>query len=130
MFEHAAVSSAQKKAFFVSYEGWVYPVGLDGKPVVGERWKLQGEGEAGWRPGGWQLAAYHAPTDRLFVLMHEGGIWTHKQAGSEVWVYDAASGKRLQRVAAGASRRSRSRSARDDQPLMFALSETAVAPGL
>ena len=71
---------------------------LDGKPVVGERWKLQGEGEAGWRPGGWQLAAYHAPTDRLFVLMHEGGQWTHKQAGTEVWVYDAASGKRVQRV--------------------------------
>ncbi len=91
-----------KKAFFVSYDGWVYPVALDGKPVVGERWKLQGEGEEGWRPGGWQLAAYHAPTDRLFVLMHEGGLWTHKQAGTEVWVYDAATRQAAPASAAGA----------------------------
>ena len=119
-----------QKAFFVSYEGWVYPVALDGKPVVGERWKLQGEGEAGWRPGGWQLAAYHAPTDRLFVLMHEGGIWTHKQAGDEVWVYDAASGKRLQRVPLEHHSHLARRSARTTSRLLFALTETAVGAGL
>ena len=124
VFEHAATSRPAKKAFFVSYEGWVYPVAMDGKPVVGERWKLQGTGDEGWRPGGWDLATYHAATDRLFVLMHEGGPWTHKQAGAEVWVYEAATGKRLQRVPLEHHAASLAVTT-DDQPLMFALTETA-----
>ena len=124
VFEHAASSRSAKKAFFVSYEGWVYPVAMDGKPVVGQRWKLQGQGEDGWRPGGWEIAAYHAATDRLFVLMHEGGPWTHKQAGAEVWVYEAATGKRLQRVPLEHHAASLAVTG-DDQPLMFALTETA-----
>ena len=44
VFEHAAMHRPGQKAFFVSYEGWVYPATLDGMPEVGERWKLQGEG--------------------------------------------------------------------------------------
>ena len=124
VFEHAASSRSAKKAFFVSYEGGVYPVAMDGTPVVGQRWKLQGQGEDGWRPGGWEIAAYHAATDRLFVLMHEGGPWTHKQAGAEVWVYEAATGKRLQRVPLEHHAASLAVTG-DDQPLMFALTETA-----
>lgn len=124
VFENAAMHRPSRKAFFVSYEGWVYPVALDGAPKVGERWKLQGAGDEGWRPGGWQQTAYHAPTNRLFVLMHEGGIWTHKQAGTEVWVYDAATGKRVQRVPLEHPSISLTVST-DDQPLMFALTEAA-----
>ena len=127
VFEHAAMHRPGQKAFFISYEGWVYPVTLDGMPAVGERWKLQGEGaeEAAWRPGGWQLAAYHAPSDRLFVLMHEGGIWTHKQAGEEVWVFDATSHERLERVPLEHHSHSLTVST-DEQPLLFALTETAA----
>lgn len=124
VFEHAALHRPTGRAFFVSYEGWVYPVTLNGKPQVGQRWKLQGEGDEGWRPGGWQLAAYHAPTNRLFVLMHEGGPWTHKQAGDEVWVYDAAAGRRVQRVPLEHHSHSITVS-NDEQPLLFALTETA-----
>jgi methylamine dehydrogenase heavy chain len=124
VFEHPALHGS--KALFISYEGWVYPVTLDGMPVIGERWKLQGDdSEAeGWRPGGWQLAAYHAPTDRLFVLMHEGGIWTHKQAGEEVWVFDATSHERLARVPLEEHSHSMTVS-QDDEPLLFALTEAA-----
>jgi methylamine dehydrogenase heavy chain len=124
VFEHPAMSHPAKKAFFVSYDGWVYPVDLDGMPKVGERWKLQGQGDEAWRPGGWQLAAYHAPSDRLFVLMHQGGRWTHKQAGEEVWVYDAASKERVRRVPLEHHSHSLTVS-NDEQPLMFALTETA-----
>ena len=120
VFEHAAMSRPDHKAFFISYSGWVYPVSLDGAPVVQERWKLQGKGEEGWRPGGWELAAYHPPTNRLFVLMHEGGPWTHKQSGSEVWVWDVGTGKRLHRIALEHPSHSLAVS-RDDQPLVFAL---------
>jgi methylamine dehydrogenase heavy chain len=125
VFEHAAMHRPSQRAFFVSYEGWVYPVSLDGMPEVGERWRLQGQEDEGWRPGGWQLAAYHAPTDRLFVLMHEGGQWTHKQAGEEVWVFDAASGERLERVPLEHHSHSITVS-NDEQPLLFALTESAA----
>ncbi|MGH6910482.1 MAG: amine dehydrogenase large subunit, partial [Phenylobacterium sp.] len=65
VFEHAAIHRPTAQAFFISYNGIVYPTRLDGMPKVGARWQLQGSGEEGWRPGGWQLAAFHAATNRL-----------------------------------------------------------------
>jgi methylamine dehydrogenase heavy chain len=122
VFEHAALHRPTGRGLFVSYDGWVYPVELNGRPRVGQRWRLQGQGEEDWRPGGWQVAAYHAPTNRLFVLMHEGGRWTHKQAGEEVWVFDAASGRRLERVELDEEADCLGVTS-DDQPLLFASSE-------
>ena len=77
-----------------------------------------------WRPGGWQLAAFHAPTHRLFVLMHEGGKWTHKVAGEEVWVFDTETKQRIHRLHLPGHRFSIAVT-QDEQPLLFALSETA-----
>jgi methylamine dehydrogenase heavy chain len=125
VFEHAALHRPSGQAFFISYDGWVYPTTLKGKPVVGERWKLQAEADQGWRPGGWQVATFHAPTNRLFVLMHEGDKWTHKQAGHEVWVYDVQKKQRLQRIPLAHHSISLNVS-QDDKPLLFALSETAT----
>jgi methylamine dehydrogenase heavy chain len=123
VLEHPALHRASGKAFFISYEGWVYPVTFTGDtPAIGERFKL--EGAEGWRPGGWQLATYHAATNRLFVLMHEGDRWTHKQAGHEIWVYDVAGKKLLQRMVLPHHSISIAVT-QDDQPLLFALSETA-----
>jgi len=125
VFEHAALHRPTQRAFFVSYDGWVYPAELRGMPKVGERWRLQGTGEEGWRPGGWQVAAYHPPSHRLFVLMHQGGRWTHKKAGEEVWVYDVASKTRVHRLPLGHHSHSLTVS-NDDRPLLFALTETAA----
>jgi methylamine dehydrogenase heavy chain len=55
--------------------------------------------KASWRPGGMQHLAQHAPTRRLYSLMHVGGPDSHKDPGTEVWVYDLASRKRVQRIA-------------------------------
>jgi methylamine dehydrogenase heavy chain len=57
--------------------------------------------------------------------MHEGGIWTHKQAGEEVWVFDATSHERLERVPLEHHSHSMTVS-QDEQPLLFALTETAA----
>jgi methylamine dehydrogenase heavy chain len=123
VFEHAAVHRPSQRAFFVSYEGWVYPVELrEPAPVVGERFRL--EGAEGWRPGGWQLATFHAATNRLFVLMHQGGNWTHKKPGEEVWVYDTAGKKLLQRIPLEHHAISVTVT-QDDQPLLFVLDEAA-----
>ncbi len=127
VFEHAAVSRTDGRVFFVSYEGRVYegalqPEGLD----IVASWSLVNEEDRaqGWRPGGWQLLAYHAPSDRLFVLMHRGGPWTHKQPGEEVWVFDANTRRRLARVPLAHPALSLAVS-QDDSPLLFALSEAA-----
>ena len=40
----------------------------------------------------------HAASGRLYVLVHRGGPDTHKQAGTEVWVYDLATRRRVQRI--------------------------------
>lgn len=83
---------------FITFSGAVAQVSGEGQPSVKVRWKLTGEGEQGWRPGGLQPYAYHAATGRLFVLMHEGGPGTHKHPGTEIWVFDAATQTRTARI--------------------------------
>lgn len=125
VFEHAAFSQQEAMAFFVSYGGTVYPVDFSGDtPEVGDSWSLLGEGDEGWLPGGWQLATYHPGSNRLFVQMHEGGPWTHKYSGEEVWVFDVESKERLQRIELEEPSIS-VMVTQDDQPLLFALTEAA-----
>jgi methylamine dehydrogenase heavy chain len=78
------------------------------------------EKKDGWRPGGWQPVAGYAPGHLIFVLMHQGGEWTQKVGGPEVWVYDVNDRKRVAKIplpqASNAIRVSQ-----DDSPLLFAL---------
>lgn len=87
--------------FFVSFEGLVHPVDVSGaKPAFGERWSLldSADRKEGWRIGGQQHLALHAATGRLYSLMHQGPPDTHKQAGTQLWIYDVASRRRLQKL--------------------------------
>jgi methylamine dehydrogenase heavy chain len=88
---------------FVSFHGNVYDVDFsEAKPRAAPAWSLLGEDDAhsrsSWRPGGLQLVALHAASERLFVVMHEGGPGTHKDAGPEIWSFDLASRKRISRI--------------------------------
>lgn len=86
---------------FVSFEGLVYPVDVSGERVtVGERWSLLDEADraASWRVGGTQHLAAHPGSGRLYSLVHRGGADTHKQGGSELWVYDLDTRRRVQRI--------------------------------
>ena len=86
---------------FVSFEGRVHSLDVSGAaPRVLEPWSLLDESDrdAAWRVGGGQHLAVHQGTGRLYSLMHQGGPDTHKEAGSEVWVYDLATRKRLERL--------------------------------
>lgn len=84
---------------FVSFEGKVHRVDFSGPvPVAEAAWSLLGGGDSGWRPGGLQHVAVHAGLGRLYVAMHEGGPGSHKDAGPEVWSFDLADKKRLQRI--------------------------------
>jgi methylamine dehydrogenase heavy chain len=87
---------------FVSYEGFVHAVDFAGdEPVFEEPWSLLDEADRadGWRIGGFQHLAVHERTGRLYSLMHQGGPDTHKQSGTEVWVYELATHRRVQRIA-------------------------------
>ncbi len=127
VFEHGVVSAAAGRAFFLSYEGMLYEARPEsGRMRITGSWSLlTGEDRAeNWRPGGWQLMAYHPSTNRLFVLMHEGDRWTHKEAGEEVWVFDVAKKARIARVPLEHHAISVSIT-QDESPLLFTLSEEA-----
>jgi methylamine dehydrogenase heavy chain len=112
-----------KKAYFVSYHGMVYPMDLGSSPAEpGDPWSMLSDKEKtdGWRPGGWQPVAGYAPGHLIFVLMHQGGEWTQKSAGPEVWVYDLKTHKRVNRIPLPAKSNA-IRVSQDDNPLLFAL---------
>ena len=109
VFEESIVDRNTGKAFFISYSGLVYPAQLGENAQIGEPWSLQeaaglsraptGPEDLAWRPGGARIAAYHKSSERLFVLMHAGVHWTHKEGGTEVWVFDTRTRKRTARYA-------------------------------
>lgn len=76
--------------------------------------------KASWRPGGMQHLALHAQTRRLYSLMHVGGQDSHKDPGTEVWVYDVAGKRRTQRIVLKDPATSIAVT-RDDKPLLFAI---------
>lgn len=100
VFESGCVDRQAGTAWFLSYSGQIFPVSLSsGTPSAGAGWSINvaaGLPRAGtradelaWRPGGiGQVMALHQASKRLYVLMHTGDYWTHKQSGSEVWVLD------------------------------------------
>ena len=75
---------------FLSFLGEVHEVDLSGaKPVFRSPWSLLGAADksAHWRPGGMQIGAIHRHLNRLYVPMHQGGEGTHKDGGTEIWVF-------------------------------------------
>ncbi len=77
--------------WFVSFEGFLHQVDFGGDaPAPGQPWSLfsSDEREDEWRVGGAQHLAHHAPTGRLYSIVHQGGPGTHKDPGTEIWVYD------------------------------------------
>lgn len=78
---------------FVSFAGHVHEVDFSqDAPVAKPPWRLFTDDEAneGWRTGGAQHLALHAPTGRLYAVVHRGGPGSHKNPGNEIWVYDTA----------------------------------------
>ncbi|MEM7278656.1 MAG: amine dehydrogenase large subunit [Pseudomonadota bacterium] len=98
LFERAAMVGTT--GYFPTFMGNMVPIDLGGEnAAVGEAWSLLGPDDAGWRPGGIQLAAADAK-GRVFVLMHADGYeGSHKDPGTEVWVFDPATGQRVDRIA-------------------------------
>jgi methylamine dehydrogenase heavy chain len=87
--------------FFVSFEGVVHPIDVSGPALrFTETWSLLGDADRkeSWRVGGMQQLALHAATGRLYALMHQGGVDTHKAPGTQVFVYDVDKRERVERI--------------------------------
>jgi methylamine dehydrogenase heavy chain len=114
---------------FLSFLGEVHEVDLSGaEPVFAPPWPLLGPPERAWRPGGSQVGAIHLTLGRLYVPMHRGGEGTHKDGGSEIWVYDLAARKRVARwalKAAGLKAIVAVEVSQDAAPVLFAATDAA-----
>jgi methylamine dehydrogenase heavy chain len=89
---------------FASFEGRLFAIDFAGPaPAAAEPWPLftDAERSAGWRIGGLQHLALHAKSGRLYSVVHRGGPGSHKDPGPEVWVYDLAERKLVQRITLG-----------------------------
>jgi len=118
-------------AMHVSFLGDVYEIDLSGaEPRFVEPWPLLGAKERGhWRPGGQQVVAYHAKSGRLYVAMHVGGEGSHKQGGTQIWVFDAKTHRRIARWPVDAAKHGGAfalLATQDDHPLLFAATENSA----
>lgn len=115
---------------FLSFLGEVHAIDFTGaQPVFAPVWSLVSPAEKGhWRPGAEQVGALHRKLGRLYVPMHEGGEGTHKDGGTEIWVFDMATHKRLARWpvhAAGLANVAAIQVSQDAAPILFAATATA-----
>jgi methylamine dehydrogenase heavy chain len=88
-------------AYFPTFKGEMRAIDLSGKaPRPGQSWSLlsAGEQDENWRPGGWQIASVGAE-GLIYVLMHpDGSNGSHKNGGSEIWVFDPKKQARTKRI--------------------------------
>ena len=87
---------------FASFGGVMHPLRATPAGIeAGPTWALFSPEELAqhWRTGGLQHLAVHRASGRLFAIVHQGGLETHKDSGAEVWVYDLASHRRVQTIA-------------------------------
>jgi methylamine dehydrogenase heavy chain len=116
---------------FLSFLGQVHEVDFTGaQPAFHPAWSLvtAAEKAQGWRPGGTQVGAIHRKSGKLFVPMHRGGEGSHKNGGSEIWIFDMKTHQRLARWPLQAKKLETVvavQVSQDDAPVLFAATEHA-----
>jgi methylamine dehydrogenase heavy chain len=111
---------------FLSFLGDVHEVDFSGaQPAIRKPWSLltAADKAAHWRPGGMQVGAIHRHLNKLYVPMHQGGEGTHKDGGTEIWVFDMTTHQRVARWPLTAQKLAgvlAIQVSQDDAPLLFA----------
>lgn len=97
LFERPAIINGM--AYFPTFTGNVREINLKKDAAkLGKQWSLVSEAERkdNWRPGGMQLSGSDE-NGRFYILMHrDGKEGSHKNPGSQVWVFNAKKRKRVQ----------------------------------
>jgi methylamine dehydrogenase heavy chain len=87
--------------YFPSLLGRVQPIDMRGEEAsILPDWPLVSQEDAAmhWRPSGLQLIA-GGDDGRLYVIMQpEGHEGSHKEPGTEVWIFDPATHSRIKRI--------------------------------
>ncbi|KWI48386.1 amine dehydrogenase [Burkholderia pseudomultivorans] len=116
---------------FTTFSGNVRSADFSGaQPVFGKPWSLVTAAERadGWRPGGMQQTAVQAKLNRFYVLMHKGDEHSHKDPGTEVWVYDLQTKQRIVRWNLAQQKIDplvSIQASEDDKPLFYGLTGTS-----
>jgi methylamine dehydrogenase heavy chain len=111
---------------FISFLGDVHEVDFSGaQPAIRKPWSLLAAADkpGHWRPGGMQVGAIQRHLNRLYVPMHQGGEGTHKDGGSEIWVFDMTTHQRVARWPLAVQKLAgvlAVQVSQDDAPLLFA----------
>lgn len=101
LFNQPAYSPKAKRLVWPSYDGTIYQVDFSsGEAKFLEPFEAFTDQEKAdkWAPGGWGIVAYHRESNRIFLLADQREKWTHKYPSRFVFVYDAATGKRLNKI--------------------------------
>ncbi|MEO0031090.1 MAG: hypothetical protein RIS94_848 [Pseudomonadota bacterium] len=103
VFDNFAYDKARKQLVMMTYTGLVSTAAISARPTIGEPFSIQQAAgirkgdpaplEVNWFPGGGQPMALHRPTNTLYVLMHKGEYWTHKDGAEEIWAVDLSAKK-------------------------------------
>lgn len=108
IYSNVVFDRKKKMAVLLSYTGLVRTVAMGAAPVVSAPFSIQEAGgmraadvkplDIAWYPGGMQPTALHRPTGTLWVLMHKGEYWSHKEGAEEIWGLDLATKKLVKRI--------------------------------
>ncbi|WP_245688632.1 methylamine dehydrogenase (amicyanin) large subunit [Paracoccus chinensis] len=124
---HPAYSQKSGRLVWPTYEGKIYQFDLssgEAKALNTIEGLTEEERADNWRPGGWQLVAYHRPSNRIYMLVDQRAEWTHKTPSRHVVVINADTGERIARHELGHGIDSVAVS-QDDDPLLYGLSTGA-----
>ncbi len=108
IFSNVVYDRQRKLAVMLSYTGQVRLATMGAMPQVSAPFSIQEAGgmraadvkplDIAWYPGGMQPMALHRPTGMLWVLMHKGEYWTHKEGAEEIWGVDLKTRKVVKRI--------------------------------
>lgn len=124
LVNHPAYSQKAGRLVWPTYEGKIYQFDLssgEAKALNTIEGLTEEERADNWRPGGWQLTAYHRPSNRIYMLVDQRAEWTHKTPSRYVVVIDADSGERIAKHELGHDIDSVAVS-QDADPLLYGLS--------
>ena len=84
----------------ISHAGKAFDVTRDDTQIMISEWSILSDAdvEEKWLPGGGQLKTVHQNLGLLYILMHQGGEFTHHEPGTEIWVFDVNQRRRIARI--------------------------------
>ena len=86
-------------AYFTTFQGRVLPIDTSGDELqVGKAWWLTDSTERNWQPSGMMPITVDSAGTGYLLMNPQGGEGTHKDGGTEVWVYDLEMAKRTGRI--------------------------------